>query len=114
VVLPSALPVDNGVLPAISIPPRPTTTVPRVVFRAPPRPAALVLPKEARAPRIMAMALLFALALGWWWVGGQESRGPKLLGSMAGGQRVSTQPGLPTGGIGRFARPRDGRPRRLI
>jgi hypothetical protein len=113
-VIPSAVPVDNGVLPAVTIPPTTTTTVPRAIFRTPPKQVALVLPKEARGPRIMALVLLFGLALAWWWVGGQESRGPQLLGSLAGEGRRSHQSGVRNGGIGRFARPRDGRPRRLL
>ncbi|HZQ27470.1 MAG TPA: hypothetical protein VFA94_07210 [Acidimicrobiales bacterium] len=110
----SFVPVDNGVLPAFAPPTTVPKAAPKVTFRTPPRQVAAILPKDPRWKRIMAVALLGALALAWWWVAGQEARGPKLLGSMAGGERRWNPPGVRTGGIGRFARPREGRPKRLL
>jgi hypothetical protein len=67
----------------------------------------------SRADRIMAVALLLALAVALWWVGGQPLRPPRLLGSL--GARESAPPAeVRLGGIGRFARPRADRPPRLF
>jgi hypothetical protein len=75
---------------------------------------AVAIPGDGRGERTMAVGLLGLLALAWWWVGGQVSRGPQLLGSLASDDRRPRRATEPTGGIGRFARPRDGRPRPLI
>ena len=90
------------------------TTMPRVVLTPRKAQPAVALPGDERAERIMAVSLLMALAVAWWWFGGQEARGPQLLGSLAGEGRRPSRSAEPTGGIGRFARPRDRRPRPLI
>jgi hypothetical protein len=98
-----------------SAPPVPAAPVPRV--RLTPRvavPAAAQLPGDERGQRIMAVALLMALATAWWWFGGQQIRGPQLLGSLAAADRRPGRSVEPLGGIGRFARVRTKRPRPLI
>jgi hypothetical protein len=72
-----------------------------------------VLPLDKRGERIMAVALLLALAAALWWVGGQPMRSPRLLGSVAGGTTTEPEGARSLGGVGRFARPRVGRPTRL-
>jgi hypothetical protein len=71
-----------------------------------------------RAQRALALGLLGLLAAGLWWFGGQQARSPRLLGSLgASDVGDSADAGanlyLPSGGIGRFARPRTGPPPRL-
>jgi hypothetical protein len=61
----------------------------------------------------MAVALLLAIMIGWWYVGGQSARNPQLLGALAGRTGLIVAPAARTGGIGRFARPRTIAPRRL-
>jgi hypothetical protein len=61
----------------------------------------------------MAVALLLAIMIGWWYVGGQSARNPQLLGALAGRTGLIVAPAATTGGIGRFARPRTTAPRRL-
>lgn len=70
-----------------------------------------LLPKDKRLQRIMAVALLFALTAAWWWVGGQPTRAPRLLGSI--GSSEAPPPAIKLGGVGRFARARIGLPQRL-
>jgi hypothetical protein len=121
--LPSALPVTEGNFPAVSV--STTTTIPaRPRLRLNRRvaaPAAVGFPGDGRAQRIMAVGLLMALGVAWWWVGGAEARSPKLLGSLGGkgdtavpGDDRESRTGQKMGGIGRFARLRSGRPRRLL
>lgn len=95
-------------------PPAPRApAVPRV--NLPPRVAQpAVAPGDERGERIMAVSLLMALAVAWWWFGGQQSRGPVLLGSLGGEGRRPRRVGEPTGGVGRFARPRTTKPRKLV
>ncbi|MDQ1403226.1 MAG: hypothetical protein QOG03_1542, partial [Actinomycetota bacterium] len=78
-------------------------------------PVGAALPKlvDTRGERIMAVGLLLALAAALWWVGGQPTRLPRLLGSVGGGSPPDPGTGASLGGLGRFARPRKGRPNRL-
>jgi hypothetical protein len=70
----------------------------------------------SRGERVLAVALLGALVMAWWWVGGQPARMPRLVSAVAGG---SPQPGAAPanvarmGGLGRFAKLRTERARRL-
>ena len=71
-----------------------------------------------RAQRALALGLLGLLAAGLWWFGGQQARSPRLLGSLAeakgeGSGDAGPALYLPSGGIGRFARPRTEPPPRL-
>jgi len=61
--------------------------------------------------RELAVGLLFAIIVAWWYVGGHTTRDPKLLGAVAG--RGSAAVDAVTGGIGRFTRPRTTPPCRL-
>jgi hypothetical protein len=62
----------------------------------------------------MAAAMLALLGAGLWWFGGREQRGPRLLGSLGGSlEAADLAPVMVVGGIGRFARPRIGRPQPL-
>ncbi|HVM09888.1 MAG TPA: hypothetical protein VM345_15580 [Acidimicrobiales bacterium] len=70
-------------------------------------------PDASRGERLLAVALLAALGAGLWWVGGQPVRAPRLLGSLGAGVPVDDTP-VTRGGIGRFARARDGRAPRLF
>ena len=115
-------PVDPGVF----VPPTggfmtPTTMVQRtptslVAVRRPSAPTtrtAFRLP-DSRRDRIMAVSMLLAMAGALWWLGGNPSRGPRLIGAAAGrtpGERAVEQP--LSRGVGRFARPRGGRVPRL-
>jgi hypothetical protein len=69
-------------------------------------------PDASRGERLMAVALLLMMGAGLWWIGGQPTRAPRLLGSLAG--RSAAVTAVATGvvgtakGIGRFARPRTG------
>ncbi len=99
----------------------PVARAPRAGTAAPSQvavPAAIANPfrKDAsRSERLMAVAILGALAAALFWIGGQPVRAPRLLGSLGAGQPVDVAMSPDTGGIGRFARPRgEGRPRRLF
>lgn len=77
-------------------------------------------PPHTRGQRIMAVTLLLGLAGALWWIGGYPARAPRLLVALHGsrgataGQEGGDDPGvLRVGGVGRFARPRRERPRRL-
>lgn len=103
-----------------------TTTVPTGSVAptrpVPPRqvavPTAIANPLAAdasRGERIMAVALLALLAAGLWWIGGQQVRAPRLLGSLGAGQPVVPASEVNARGIGRFSRPRPSeKPRRLF
>ena len=62
----------------------------------------------------MAVALLGLLAVALWWIGGQPVRAPRLLGSLGAGAPTAAVAEVKTGGIGRFARVRDGSAPRLF
>jgi hypothetical protein len=111
----------TGDAPPVFLPPLPQTvtpsapvTSPRRVVLPPRTQPAVAVPGDGRGERIMAVSLLMALATGWWWFGGQQARGPQLLGSLASEGRRPARSAEPTGGIGRFARPRLTKPRPLI
>ena len=78
-------------------------------------------PIDDRGDRIFAFSVLVAIVLALWWVGGQPVNAPRLLGSLgsgkggaeASGEAAPVAPAIPVGGVGRFARPRPGRPPRL-
>jgi hypothetical protein len=70
------------------------------------------LPGDDRAHRLMAVVVLMAMAAGWWYVGGQPTRQPHLLGALGGASASQAAP-VRVGGVGRFSRPRPGGPRRL-
>lgn len=94
------------------------TTPPRRTLRNPgsalPVGAAVpALPLDKRGERVMALGLLLALAAALWWVGGAPVRPPRLLGSMGTGDTPDPGTEATVGGVGRFARPRVGRPNRL-
>jgi hypothetical protein len=93
-----------------------TSTSPTIGRRT--RPAAAseqALPVHARdvdrSDRIVAVTALFAMLGGWLWLGGRPARLPRLLGSIGGGATISRP--ASNSGIGRFARPRTGRPPKL-
>jgi hypothetical protein len=67
-----------------------------------------------RSQQAIALAMLGAIALSVWWFGGEQTRAPRLLGSLGEGVQVE-DPNLyvRTGGIGRFARARTKPPARL-
>jgi hypothetical protein len=68
----------------------------------------------SRGQQVTALALLGVIGLGLWWFGGQQTRAPRLLGSL--GEGIAVDEGalyVPSGGIGRFARPRVRPPPRL-
>lgn len=85
--------------------PRRGTRPIRPIGRAP-------IPLDSRGDRILAVSLLFLLGAGLWWVGGSPVRAPRLLGSLAG-PAAAAPSRVTTGGVGRFTRPRTGRPPRL-
>ncbi|MBW3667933.1 MAG: hypothetical protein KY443_01855 [Actinobacteria bacterium] len=68
---------------------------------------------DNRRERLMAVALLLSMAVAMWWKGGSPTRTPRLIGAAAGRSTPSTPPPPALRGIGRFARERFGRPRRL-
>ncbi len=82
------------------------------------QPAAIANPfrrDASRSERIMAVAVLAALAAGLFWIGGKPVRAPRLLGSLGAGQVLEFATEVKTGGIGRFARVRTGaKPPRLF
>lgn len=95
---------DTGGTPTTSLGRRPNLPF-RPIAQAP-------LPLDNRFDRILAVSLLFAIAGGLWWIGGSPARAPRLLGSLGGG--VSDRIDRTTfGGVGRFSRPRSGRPPKL-
>jgi hypothetical protein len=72
-----------------------------------------------RGARAIALLGASALIIGWWLTTTQPERMPRLVGALAGG-RHTPEPEAPstklwsnTGGVGRFARPRDKGPRAL-
>ncbi|MCU1463439.1 MAG: hypothetical protein JWO37_3514, partial [Acidimicrobiales bacterium] len=77
--------------------------------------AVLAKAPDSRRQRVLAAMMLALLAAALWWFGGAESRGPRLLGSLGGapGSTTAAAPATVVGGIGRFARPRAGRPQPL-
>ncbi len=69
----------------------------------------------SRGERTLAVFLLLAIAAGLWWVGGQQVRAPRLLGSLGAGTPNVFVPDVRDRGIGRFARVRaTERPPRLF
>lgn len=108
-------------LPTPTSAPRAGTPASRPIITAQPasRPS---VPIDDRGDRIFAFSVLVALVVALWWVGGQPVNAPRLLG-MLGSRRGSADspgdaaspapPAIPVGGVGRFARPRPGRPPRL-
>ena len=68
---------------------------------------------DNRRERLMAVALLLSMAAAMWWKGGSPTRTPRLIGAAAGRSTPTTPPPPSLRGIGRFARERLGRPRRL-
>lgn len=69
----------------------------------------------SRGERTLAVLLLLAIAGGLWWVGGQQVRAPRLLGSLGAGTPNVFIPDVRDRGIGRFARVRaTERPPRLF
>lgn len=69
----------------------------------------------SRGERTLAVLLLLAIAGGLWWVGGQQVRAPRLLGSLGAGTPNVFVPEVRDRGIGRFARVRNTeRPPRLF
>jgi hypothetical protein len=68
----------------------------------------------SRGERTMAVAILLAIGVGLWWLGGRPIRPPRLLGSLGSAAAPEPSGEIMTGGIGRFARPRTSRPPRLF
>jgi hypothetical protein len=67
-----------------------------------------------RGERVMALCLLGAMLSALLLGGGRAVAGPRLLGPLSTGRvPVSGSSGMQVGGLGRFARPRTARPRRL-
>lgn len=94
-------------------PPRRTTPTSLVALDAPRQPTPFAFP-DSRGERIMAVSLLFFMAVSLWWLGGSPTRGPRLLGAVAGRHLDAAAPRRgPVRGLGRFARERLGRPPRL-
>jgi hypothetical protein len=110
---------DSGaLLPTPDIPssssaaaPAPRRTAPRVAL--PVSPVTPIVAGDARRERIMAVALLAALAGVLWWLAGLRERAPKLLGGLSVAEVAVDVPTGRVGGIGRFARPREAPPTRL-
>lgn len=87
-----------------------TTTPPRrqpttLVAFDPPVPDFIPIP-DTRAERIMAVSLLFFMAVALWWLGGNPARMPRLIGALAGDGRPARPIPASERGVGRFARPR--------
>jgi hypothetical protein len=74
----------------------------------------------SRGERLLAVLLLLLMALAMWWFGGDQIRAPRLLGSLGAGSAAvppaddGDRARGGNGGIGRFARPRTGKPTRLF
>jgi hypothetical protein len=118
--VPTALPPTGGGTPiplfaAPVTPPAPLAPAPSppAVNGVPGQLAAVHLPGDDRAHRLMAVIVLLAMAVAWWYAGGQPARAPRLLGAVGGGAIRPSGAALRVGGIGRFTRPRLGGPRRL-
>jgi len=106
--------VSSGSVAGAAPLPRRRGTAPQVAPGAAVAPVAAVKAPDTRDQRIMAAVLLAILAAGLWWFGGAEPRGPRLLGSLGGApETAAATPNAAMGGIGRFARPRVGRPQPL-
>lgn len=77
-------------------------------------PGSVVRPGDGRGERIGAVAGMLLLAAALWWLGGQPARAPRLLGgaALAAGDIADPAP-TAVRGIGRFARARSGRAKRL-
>lgn len=93
-------------------PPRVTTRTSLVVSRPIGVPRTPLRFPDGRGQRMMAVSLLMGMAAGLWWMGGSPTRGPRLLGALAGRGAVAGRADRP-GGLGRFARPRGGPAPRL-
>jgi hypothetical protein len=111
-----SLPSSDASLPgdastALSSPP----SSPTILEAAAPQLAA-TRTKDNRTQRIVAVVALFALVAAWWFVGSQPSRAPRRVG-VINEERAARQRRGPArervAGVGRFARPRSGRPRRV-
>ncbi|HUS61035.1 MAG TPA: hypothetical protein VMY34_02490 [Acidimicrobiales bacterium] len=94
-------------LPAAPRPPPRSPVVARPALR---RAATSVV--EDRFDRATAVSLLILIGTALWWFGSQPARSPRLLGSMGSGLGSAPAP-TRLAGVGRFARPRATRPRRL-
>jgi hypothetical protein len=90
---------------ALSLPPQRDATT--LVGFEPPRPRLPGIP-DSRLERIMAVSVLFFMALALWWLGGNPDRMPRLIGALAGESRAPSPPPTPLRGVGRVARPRHG------
>ena len=102
--------------PVPATPAAPSETVPTQTVQLAAAPPAGGSTSDHRGQRIAAVAGLLALVGGWWLVGARPTRAPQLLGAFAEGGAGVLGPERPVtmGGIGRFARPRQSRPRRLM
>jgi hypothetical protein len=114
--LPAFVPLDFGVLPDV------TTTAPATSAgpaASRPRPLVAANPIPAvptkRGPRAIALATLLLMLGVAWWFGGGPVRSPRFLGPRGYEGQPDADRSSParTGGIGRFARPRDRLPPRL-
>jgi hypothetical protein len=113
-----AFSTDEAQLPSVAAPsvrPRIETAVPAGQVKNP------LGPDASRSERMMAVGMLLLMGLALWWVGGRPVRAPQLLGSLGNGTTGAVPPAgddgeqvvAPVGGIGRFIRPRTGKPPRL-
>jgi hypothetical protein len=79
-------------------------------------PPAIATTDHPRSERIAVVLILVGLLFSLWRLAGQTVRAPRLLGSLGNETTAGSSP--PTAstaaGIGRFARPRTERPRRLL
>jgi hypothetical protein len=66
----------------------------------------------SRSQRVMALAVLALMLGALWWFGSGHVRAPRLLGSLGAGN-LRAPAAVHVGGVGRFTRPRNGRPNRL-
>lgn len=62
---------------------------------------------DSRMERIMAVSVLFFMAVALWWLGGSPVRMPRLIGALAADGRAFAVRAPEPRGVGRFARPRD-------
>jgi hypothetical protein len=123
---PGPVPTDAFVVPGVTfndfVPP--SVPIPDAAPNAPPRrrirqpldrvPVYNVVRRDSdRDQRIAATVALFAIAAAWFWLAGEPSRVPRLLGSVGGGRIPRAALEAPHRGIGRFARPRTGRAPKL-